>query len=377
VSENVTVFGDLADKYDALVVHDERLLDSYVEQSGYSLSSMVLASTAIAFMHFAQTFTDMGRLGNGVLIEGGVKGVGEDVLRALNLVGTVGAVAGRASTLLKVVQGNAQTCAVVAQTNALRLSGQRFLITVRELAQRAGLNLQTIAASGRQAGDYQRMLTAMRQMGVPARELVPAQRTFESLFQSLRRAGKGVATVSGRYGANGVGGHRLYAYIGRAGNLIIRDPARGRILRSAEAIYQAFGNNTFLSNSEVLFVPNALVVQASHLAQGLSEIAISAETLALRVLPVVPVRAQDSQTALQVLRLREAIAAKAPPQAAQKIHIVRPGDNLWKLAQVNYGHGSKAALIYEANRKTIGPDWNLIKPGQELLIPPLPPGHAH
>ena len=125
MGENVTAFGDLADDYDALVAYDEKLLDRYVEAEGYSLSSMALASTAIAFMRFAQTFTDMGRLGNGVLIEGGWKGAGKDALRALNLVGTAGAVAGRASFLLKVQQAaTANTCAWVAQTNALRLSGQ-------------------------------------------------------------------------------------------------------------------------------------------------------------------------------------------------------------------------------------------------------------
>src|SRR5208282_6214085 len=104
MGENVTVFGELADKYDALVAFDEKALDNYVDSSGYSLGSMVLASSAMAFMQFAKTFTDMGRVGNGVVLEGGWKGAGKDALRVLNLVGTVGAVAGRASALLKVTQ---------------------------------------------------------------------------------------------------------------------------------------------------------------------------------------------------------------------------------------------------------------------------------
>src|SRR5215475_9062126 len=148
--DNVSFFGDIADSFDALVAYDEHLLDGYVEDQGYSLGSMVLASSAHAFMRFAQTFTDMGRLGNGVLVEGGWKGVGKDALRALNLFGSVGAAAGRASRLLKVVQGaNVNTCAWVAQTNALRLSGQRFLITLEEFAGRAGANLKNVAAAGR------------------------------------------------------------------------------------------------------------------------------------------------------------------------------------------------------------------------------------
>jgi hypothetical protein len=232
--------------------------------------------------------------------------------------------------------------------------------------------LPKIALEGRQAGDYQKMLGAMNQMKIPARELRPAEGTFESLIQALRGAGKGVATFSVRYGSKGASGHRLYAYIGRAGNLIIRDPLRGRILASAMDIRAAFGETAFLSKSEVLFVPSALVVRASHLAQGLSEF-----TLALRAIPVVPVRAEDSHTAVQALHVREAIAANALPQSAQKIHIVRPGDNLWNLAKTYYGHGAKAALIYEANRKIIGADWNLIKPRQPLLIPSLPQLRPH
>lgn len=375
MGENVTAFGDLADDYDALVAYDEKLLDRYVEAEGYSLSSMALASTAIAFMRFAQTFTDMGRLGNGVLIEGGWKGAGKDALRALNLVGTAGAVAGRASFLLKVQQAaTANTCAWVAQTNALRLSGQRFLMTLSEFARRAGANMQVIAASGRQAGDYGRMMTAMQQIGVPARELLQgvggAGRTFEAVILALRGAGKGVVTFSVRFGG---GGHRLYATIGRAGNLIIRDPLTGKILSSAAEIRKVFGQAAYLSSSEVLFVPNSLLVNASHAVQALSEAAILGETLALQVFPIIPVRAQDSQTALQALQVREAVAAKTLPQAPlSKTHTVQRGDWLSKLALTYYGNKFKWPIIYEANRKTIGSNPDLILPGQQLVIPPLP-----
>ena len=74
MTENITVFGEIADRYDALVAYDEKLLDNWVEEGGYSLSSMVLASTAKSFMTFAKGFVDVGRIGNGILVEGGVKG---------------------------------------------------------------------------------------------------------------------------------------------------------------------------------------------------------------------------------------------------------------------------------------------------------------
>jgi hypothetical protein len=110
MSENVTVFGDLADKYDALVVHDEKLLDAAVEREGYSLGSMVIASGLIALMKFAQVMVDTGRLGNGLLVDGGWRGAGKDALRAANVVGISGAVATRTLPLLRITQAaNANT----------------------------------------------------------------------------------------------------------------------------------------------------------------------------------------------------------------------------------------------------------------------------
>ena len=56
--------------------------------------------------------------------------------------------------------------------------------------------------------------------------------------------------------------------------------------------------------------------------------------------------------------------------------LVRPGDSLWSLAARDLPAGSPAALvtarwhaIYAANRSVIGPDPDLIVPGQRLRLP--------
>jgi hypothetical protein len=57
------------------------------------------------------------------------------------------------------------------------------------------------------------------------------------------------------------------------------------------------------------------------------------------------------------------------PGRQARIHIVQPGDWLSKIAMTYYGDMNKWSVIYKQNRDTIGPDYNLIVPGQRLVIP--------
>jgi hypothetical protein len=52
-----------------------------------------------------------------------------------------------------------------------------------------------------------------------------------------------------------------------------------------------------------------------------------------------------------------------------KTYTVKKGDSLWKIAKNVYGDGSKWRQIYDANKKVIGKNPNLIYPGQRLVIP--------
>lgn len=51
------------------------------------------------------------------------------------------------------------------------------------------------------------------------------------------------------------------------------------------------------------------------------------------------------------------------------LHEVKKGDNLWKIAEKQYGDGSKYPIIFEANKPMLK-DPDLIYPGQMLRIPP-------
>jgi hypothetical protein len=57
------------------------------------------------------------------------------------------------------------------------------------------------------------------------------------------------------------------------------------------------------------------------------------------------------------------------PGHGLKIHIVRPGDWLSKIAIAYYGDMNKWPVIYEANRPVIGNNPDLIVPGMRLVIP--------
>lgn len=61
-------------------------------------------------------------------------------------------------------------------------------------------------------------------------------------------------------------------------------------------------------------------------------------------------------------------------QPTPAIYHVQPGDSLFSIAQHFYGDGNQWHQIYDyCNRQVIGPDPNLIRPGEVLYIPVLAP----
>lgn len=62
-------------------------------------------------------------------------------------------------------------------------------------------------------------------------------------------------------------------------------------------------------------------------------------------------------------------AAAAPAPAGKRTYTVKAGDSLSKIAKELYGDATKWKQIYEANKDVIGPNPDLIKPGQVLTIP--------
>lgn len=79
----------------------------------------------------------------------------------------------------------------------------------------------------------------------------------------------------------------------------------------------------------------------------------------------------DSGLSLGSADMTELVKASTPAKEP-KFHIVKKGDNLWKVAEAAYGKGkgSKYTVIFEANKPMLS-DPDKIYPGQVLRIPDL------
>ncbi len=76
---------------------------------------------------------------------------------------------------------------------------------------------------------------------------------------------------------------------------------------------------------------------------------------------------------------RPSAAAPASPTPARTV-VVRPGDSLWAISARALGAGARPAdvasygrRVHALNRAVIGPDADLVLPGQHLRLPPVPP----
>lgn len=84
----------------------------------------------------------------------------------------------------------------------------------------------------------------------------------------------------------------------------------------------------------------------------------------------IELRAETAATNGAVAQLVKApfAAPGAVAVPAGERYVVRPGNNLWLLAQHAYGEGVRYTIIYQANRGSIR-DPNLIYPGQVFILP--------
>lgn len=94
-----------------------------------------------------------------------------------------------------------------------------------------------------------------------------------------------------------------------------------------------------------------------------SSVAPTAPTTSAVPTPTTPPATKAAATKAPAAK---APAAKVPASKAPVTYVVKPGDNLFVIAQWFHLHGYGA--LYDANRSVIGSDPNLIHPGQRITI---------
>ncbi len=133
---------DAAEWFERQRTESNGALDSWVENSRYSIGSMVAASATKAVMTFGAGFVDLLRIGDGVK-EGSLKGAGVDALRVLAIFPI-----GKTLSLLKTAKGvvpakfvadtGGPNCFWIASAKAVRQLGLsingRLLLAVEDLA---------------------------------------------------------------------------------------------------------------------------------------------------------------------------------------------------------------------------------------------------
>ena len=95
----------------------------------------------------------------------------------------------------------------------------------------------------------------------------------------------------------------------------------------------------------------------------------AATTAAERIDAQKLVRAAEEQVKKAEEEAKKEKEAAAAEAAAVKKHTVQKGESLSLIAKQYYGDIHKWKDIYEANKATIGDNPDIIKPGQELVIP--------
>lgn len=284
MSENVTFFGDVADDFDSQLAEAERALDQFVESRKYSRGAMVTASTIIAFMRFGQTFVDVLRLGNG-LKQGGWQGIGTDSMRLLSGAGIAGATVSRLSRILMLTQeAGVYTCTWVTTANALRQTGQRFFISLEQLAQVAGVDLSAIAKSGTTVGQIKQLIEGLKKLGLAIEAVNAPSSEVTALVGLLNARSSGALAFAIEYEAGGrTFGHQLFATYSRFGGLTITDTT-GQLLRGVGALCNAYPKASLIPGS-LFFLPNTAIIggaQNAARAGGLAHLVLELLPLAVK-----------------------------------------------------------------------------------------------
>jgi hypothetical protein len=375
---------DLAEWWDKQHAISKQALDEFVDENP-GLFGVVLATAVATAMEVGKGTVDVLRLGEG-LAEGGVSGIGTDALRAMSIVGTVGKgakiikeVVGRSKMMQLIVDpgaralqaGGGQRCVFVSATQALRQTGQKAYASVDEFAKALGMTLDDFGNSG--GRELRNLLQILKVKVGP----IMKPTSWKQIEKAVPRDG-GVFSFGFKFKPNEA--HRVYAFRDAFGTVKIMD--RGgtgklpRVFDTLDDLVKHYGK-TGIEHFNDSFVIKDLFLKFVG-PKGLA-------TLAMEVLATTTGDAETTEQMFEAFQQEKKGELGRKPARIQLdtafikageplpggSYVVKRGDSLSKIAERAYGNMMKYPVIYMANKRKIGPNPNLIQPGQELLIPVL------
>lgn len=166
-------------------------------------------------------------------------------------------------------------------------------------------------------------------------------------------------------------GHAVYAFRDNFGRLHILDRGGsagkvGEQFRSLEDLAKKYRLHGSWSLKEAAVMENVFAKRVGSIS--------SAPVFALEVYAVAGMNIAEHETVAQAFEVHKIFmrqGGKGLEQVKLRYHMTTSGDCLSGIAKKFYGDTKKWPVIYEANRAVIGNNPQMIKSGQQLLIPAL------
>ena len=302
-------------------------------------------------------------------------GVGKDALRLIALAGPLGKgaklvqTAANARLARLIVDSGGGACGWISGSQALRQTGTRAFAAVDDLARALGKPLAELGGS--RLIDRVELFKSLGAHVSPLRSV----NTLDDIARLTKN--NGAVTMfnlfgkrMGKQGLEEVG-HAVYAYRDWLGRLRILD--RGGRAGKLGEVFESLGDLARKYGLQGDWALKEAAVMENLFAKCVG--AVTAPVFAIDVYALAGVSKIEHVTVAQAFEISRTLQrhGKKAIELGGTCHVVQSGDWLSKLAQRYYQSMHKWPVIYEANRDVIGSNPDVIKPGQRLLIPKLPP----
>jgi LysM repeat protein len=320
----------------------------------------VLAALTATAMDVGAGTVDLLRFGEGAAESyetGKIAPLLQDVLRGVSIAAAVGSFAQGARPLLGKLKlysdPGGGICVPMSIGNALRRTGQRFLLSLQEIGEASGLPFRQIWQSGL---SDPRMLAALRRLGTKF-ETIPRTQSLENLI-SIAKKTDGVVSLPL---SSAAGGHM--ALLERVGNRV-RIVDRSGFYNSLAELSQRYGTTFTVDSAGIAVI---LKNVTARILSGVATLMVYSNGFVVKL--------DGNMTVPELDAKFKAFQQSRPPGsragAQGNVVVVVSGDTLSGLSAKYYGTVEYWPLLWDVNRHVVGAIPNRISPGMRLSVPPL------